>query len=251
MIEILPWLILAALTIGIAKGGLASAGSLAVPFLAIFMNPLQAAALVLPVLLVADVAALWLYRNDYSLRNVAILVPAMLAGIFLATVIVPYVSEPLLLAFTGFVGLWAVFRRWFQKNTVTPQPARLLPGLIWGSIAGVTTFITHSGAPPTQAFLLPQNLSRFVFTGTMAVTFALANFAKIPSYHALGYFDGLDWPLIAGLAIVGLIGTVIGRWLVTNMSDRFYSRVIEILLLLLSGILLTKSALALFGGVAA
>lgn len=246
MIEHLPWLIIAAMTIGIAKGGLASAAALAVPFLAIFMNPVLAAALVLPVLLVTDVAALWLYRGDFSKRNVTILLPAMFAGILIATLIVPYVSEALLLAFTGFVGLWAVFRRWFQKDTTNQQEAKVAPGLVWGTIAGVTTFITHSGAPPTQAYLLPQNLPRMIFAGTMAITFAIANFAKIPSYYALGFFENLDWPLIAGLAVVGLIGTVIGRWLVKVMSDRIYSRVIEVLLLLLSMILLTKAASAIF-----
>ncbi|MCV6594053.1 MAG: sulfite exporter TauE/SafE family protein [Silicimonas sp.] len=251
MIETLPWLLIAALIIGIAKGGLASAAALAVPFLAIFMNPLQAAALVLPVLITTDVAALWLYRKDASRRNVLILLPAMFAGIALATLIVPYVSEPLLLAFTGCVGLWAVFRRWFQKDTTTPRDAEVVPGLIWGGIAGVTTFITHSGAPPTQAYLLPQNLPRMIFAGTMAITFALANFAKIPSYYALGFFDGLNWGLVAGLAIVGLIGVAAGRWLVKVMSDKVYTRVIEVLLLMLSLILLTKAGLTLFGAPAA
>ena len=90
----------------------------------------------------------------------------------------------------------------------------MVPGLIWGTIAGVTTFITHSGAPPTQAYLIPQNLPRLIFAGTMAITFALANFAKIPTYHALGLFDGLDWWLVSGLAVVGMLSTILGRWLV-------------------------------------
>ena len=45
MIEHLPWLLIAAVIIGLSKGGLASAGALAVPMLAIFMNPVEAAAL--------------------------------------------------------------------------------------------------------------------------------------------------------------------------------------------------------------
>jgi uncharacterized membrane protein YfcA len=227
--------------IGVAKGGLASAAALAVPFLAIFMNPVQAAAMVLPVLIVTDIAALWLYRKDFSKRNVLILLPALLAGIAIATVIVPFTPEPLLLAFTGLVGLWTVWRRWFGVRAEGVQEAKVLPGLIWGTIAGITTFITHSGAPPTQAYLVPQNLPRLIFAGTMAITFALANFAKIPSYYALGFFDGLDWPLISGLAAVGIASTFLGRWLVMRMSDRIYMRVIEVLLLILSIILLYRA----------
>ncbi len=233
--------------IGVAKGGLASAAALAVPFLALFMNPVQAAALVLPVLLVTDVAALWLYRKDWSKRNVAILLPAMLVGIAIATVIVPYTPEPVLLAFTGLVGLWTVWRRWFGAKVEGVQKAEVVPGLFWGTVTGISTFITHSGAPPTQAYLLPQNLPRLVFAGTMAIAFAIGNFAKIPSYYALGLFEGLDWPLIAGLAAVGIAGTFVGRWLVKVLSDKVYMRVIEVLLLALSAILLTKAASGFIG----
>lgn len=205
------------------------------------MNPVQAAALVLPVLIVTDFAALWLYRKDFSKRNVIILLPAMLAGIAIATFIVPFTPEPALLAFTGLVGLWTVWRRWFGARTEGVQKADLRSGLFWGLVAGITTFITHSGAPPTQAYLLPQNLPRMIFAGTMAITFALANFAKIPSYYALGFFEGLDWTLIAGLAAVGIASTFLGRWMVKTMSDKLYMRVIEVLLLALSLILLTKA----------
>ena len=242
LIEFLPWLVIAAVLIGVAKGGLASAAALAVPFLAIFMNPVEAAALVLPVLIVTDFAALWLYRKDFSKRNVLILLPAMLAGIIIATAIVPFAPEPVLLAFTGLVGLWTVWRRWFGVRIDGVQEAKVIPGLAWGTIAGITTFITHSGAPPTQAYLVPQNLPRLMFAGTMAITFALANFAKIPSYYALGFFDGLDWPLIAGLAAVGFASTFLGRWMVMTMSDKTYMRVIEVLLLILSIILLYRAA---------
>lgn len=210
------------------------------------MNPVQAAALVLPVLIVTDFAALWLYRKDFSKRNLLILLPAMLVGIAIATLIVPFTPEPALLAFTGLVGLWTVWRRWFGAQTEGVQKAELQPGLFWGFVAGVTTFITHSGAPPTQAYLLPQNLPRMIFAGTMAITFALANFAKIPSYHALGFFEGLDWTLIAGLAAVGVASTFLGRWMVKIMSDRLYLRVIEVLLLALSLILLTKAITSFF-----
>lgn len=221
---------------------MASAAALAVPFLAIFMNPIQAAALVLPVLIVTDMAALWLYRKDWSRRNLLILVPAMMTGILIATFIVQVVPERALLAFTGFVGLWTVWRRWFSKKSDAQQEAKVLPGLFWGTVTGISTFITHSGAPPTQAYLLPQNLPRLIFAGTMAIAFAIGNFAKIPSYYALGLFEGLNWVVIAGLAVVGIVGTGIGRWLVITLSDFMYMRVIEVLLLVLSVILLVKAA---------
>lgn len=239
------WLVLAALIIGISKGGISSAAAIAVPMLALFMNPVQAAALMLPILIVTDAVAVWLYRRDFSGRNVAILLPAILLGIVIAALIVPYVSEPALLAFTGLVGLWAVWRAWFG-GTPEAAPATVPAGLLWGTIGGITTFITHSGAPPIQAYLLPQKLNRLVFAGTMAIAFAVGNIAKIPSYAALGLFDGIDWTLLAILTVTGVLGTAIGRWLIKRLTDFAFTRLIEVLLLVLSILLLSKAALAYF-----
>ena len=241
MAELLPWLIAAALIIGIGKGGFPVAAALAVPFLALVMNPVQAAALVLPVLNVADCAAIWLYRRHYSRRNLAILLPAMGLGLVIATLIVPNASEPLLLAFTGCAGLWTVWRQWFVSSPVTTRNAGIASGAFWGIVAGITSFLTHSGAPATQAYLLPQRLPKLILTGTMAITFAIVNFAKIPSYNALGFFDGLNWPLAAGLAGVGILGALLGRLLI-RMPEPLYMRIIEILLLALSLILIFKAA---------
>ena len=246
MAELLPWLVVGALIIGIGKGGFPAAAALAVPFLALVMNPVQAAALVLPVLIVTDCAALWLYRRHHSSRNLAILLPAMILGLVIATLIMPYASEPLLLAFTGCAGLWAVWRQWFLSSAAATRNAGVASGAFWGIVAGITSFLTHSGAPATQAYLLPQNLPKLTLTGTMAITFAIVNFAKIPSYNSLGFFDGLNWSLAAGLVGVGVLGAFLGRWL-AEMPEPLYMRIIEVLLLVLSLVLIFKAALGFAG----
>ena len=242
--EVTIWLVLAALIIGVSKGGISSAGMLAVPMLALFMNPVRAAALMLPVILVTDLVAVWLYRRDFSMRNVAILLPAVLLGIGLATLLMPYASEPLLLAITGGIGLWAVFRSWLG-GVPEARPARAFPGLFWGTLGGITTFITHSGAPPIQSYLLPQKLPRLEFAGTMSIVFAAGNPFKVPGYVALGFFDGVGWHLPVLLAAIGTLGTVAGRWMVRKLTDIAFTRLIEILLLVLSIMLLAKASLTI------
>ena len=115
-------------------------------------------------------------------------------------------------------------------------------GAFWGVVAGITSFLTHSGAPAAHVFLLPQRLPKLRLAGTMAVAFAVVNFAKIPSYDALGFFDGLDWPLAAGLAAVGVIGALLGRLLLARTPEPLYMRIVEVLLLALSLILIFKAA---------
>ncbi|WP_339107875.1 sulfite exporter TauE/SafE family protein [Thioclava sp. GXIMD4216] len=240
--------IIAALIVGMSKGGLASAAAIAVPLLALFMNPVTAAATLLPVYIVTDWIGVWLFRKEFSGRNLLIFTPALLFGVGVATFITPYTPEPVLLLFTGGIGLWFCLRAWCGRGgTKVTQPA-LLPGLFWGTLTGIASFITHSGSPPAQAYLLPQRLPKLKFAGTIAISFAIGNLAKLPAYFAIGQLDGLNWGLIAALAATGILGTFIGRWLTVKLSDTHYVRVIQGMLFLLSVILLAKGIMTLIGG---
>ena len=199
-------LFLAAGVVGLSKGGLASAAALAVPALALVMNPVEAAAILLPVFLVTDWAAVWLYRRDYSGRNLAILIPAMVLGTALATLLTPVVPEAGLLLATGLIGLWYCGRSWLARGADGATEARVGPGLFWGTLTGIASFITHSGSPPAQAYLMPQRLPKLRFAGTIAIAFAGGNIAKLPGYWALGALEGLNWRLTAILAAAGIAG---------------------------------------------
>ncbi len=244
-------LLFAALIVGFSKGGLASAAAIAVPMLSLFMNPVTAAATLLPVFVATDWIGVWLYRKDYSSRNVAILVPSILLGVAIATVITPYTPEWALLIFTGLIGLWYIARTWGRalRQKEAPEPTRpdVAPGVFWGTITGVASFITHSGAPPVQAYLLPQRLPKLEFAGTVAISFAIGNLVKLPAYWSIGQFEGLRWGLVAALCVTGMIGTYGGRWLTAHLPERAYRIVIEVFLLILSVVLLVKGGLDIYG----
>ena len=241
-------LILMAGLVGMSKGGLASAAALAVPFLALFMNPVEAAAILLPVFLVTDWAAVWLYRRDFSGRNLAILIPGMVLGTALATWLTPVLPESGLLLATGLIGLWYCGRVWLARGRQEARGARVVPGLFWGVVTGGTSFISHSGSPPAQAYLMPQKLPKLRFAGTIAIAFAAGNLAKLPGYWALGALDGLDWRLTALLAAAGILGAGAGRWIVARLPQSVYVRVIEALLLCLSVLLVGRAGTMMMAG---
>lgn len=233
-------LALAALIVGMSKGGLSSAAAIAVPMLALFMNPVAAAATLLPVFIVTDWIGVWLYRRHWSGRNLAILIPSMAAGTLVATLITPVTPESALLIFTGLIGAWYIARRLIGGEATEARPARTGPGIFWGIVTGIASFITHSGAPPVQAFLLPQKLGKLEFAGTIAIAFAIGNLMKLPGYWAIGQFDGLDWGRVALLSGVGIAGTFLGRWLTGRLPERGYRLLIETMLGVLSAVLLWK-----------
>lgn len=243
--DISPLLFLAALLVGTSKGGMSSMGSLAVPMVALVMNPVTAAATLLPVYIVTDWVSVALYRRDYSAPNLKILVPAMLIGVALATLLVTLAPEALLLILTGSIGLWYCLRSWLRRTTAARTEPHRIRGTAWGILAGIASYITHSAGPPTQAYLLPQQLPKLQYAGTIAICFAIINLSKLPGYALAGQFDGLDLRLVLSLTAVGIAGTVLGRWLTGVLPQSAYVKVIEVLLFLVSLILLTKGATAL------
>ena len=80
-----PWFYVAAsvavLVVGLAKGGLGGGiGVIAVPLMAMVISPVQAAAILLPILMVMDALAMYAYWRLWDARYLRVLVPAALVG---------------------------------------------------------------------------------------------------------------------------------------------------------------------------
>ncbi|MCB9958283.1 MAG: sulfite exporter TauE/SafE family protein [Rhodospirillaceae bacterium] len=238
------WLfLLAALIVGASKGGLASAGTLAVPLLSIWMDPLMAAGTLLPIYIVSDGVGVWLYRHEYSRRNVLCLIPAGLVGVILAALLAPYLSVALATLVTGVIGLayclQAVVRR--LRKTVKAEPFDARKGAVWGVLVGMTSFVSHTGAPPFQAFVLPQRLPKMQYAGTNTIVFAAVNLFKLPAYSTVGLLDAFEWRSFLAMAAVATVGAVLGRKLAQALPDRVYLGLIQAILFVLSVYLVAVS----------
>lgn len=238
----LPLAMLGALFVGLAKGGLPAVGMLAVPTLAFRIDPLTAAALLLPIYLVSDVYGVWLYRKHFDLRNVLILVPAGLAGVLIGFLVAPHVWPGSLSIAVGLIGIFHCLQHWFfPPKSLAPRPARVVPGLIWGTLSGLTSFISHAGAPPYQIYVLPQRLPKLVFAGTTQMIFTVVNFAKLPPYLALGQFPEMDVKAIFVLIATALAGVWGGARLVRILPEGTFFAVVRLALFGLSLMLIWRA----------
>lgn len=236
-------LLLASLIVGASKGGLASAGALSVPILSIWMDPLVAAGLLLPIYIVSDVVGVWLYRREYSSKNVLLLIPAGLVGVIIASLLAPYVSAAIAALATGMIGIvycaQALRKRLRGHDAVKPfQPVR---GAIWGTITGITSFISHTGSPPFQSFVLPQKLPKMQYAGTNTLVFAAINLFKLPAYLSVGLMSNFHWPTVLAMAAVASAGAVLGRRISQWLPHNAYFLVIQILLFTVSVYLVGKA----------
>lgn len=225
---------LAAFAIGLSKGGLPMVGTLGVPLLAMAIPPVAAAALLLPIFIVSDVFGLWTYRREFDKRNLAILIPATTLGILIGWATASITSERLVTLLVGLIGLSYCINALVKRGYIEQKPADIPRGLFWGTLAGFTSFVSHSGAPPYQMYTLPQKLDKLTFAGTSTILFAIVNLLKVVPYWSLGQFNPGNLKTAAILSPVALLGAFLGYRAVTMIPEKLFFRVVEIALALVS-----------------
>lgn len=225
---------LAAALVGASKGGLPMVGMLAVPVMALFMSPIQAAGLLLPIYVVSDMFGLWVYRRDFDHRNLTILIPAAVVGIAIGWATATIVTEAQVTLLVGLIGLAFCLDRWFRPATTEKRPADWPRGLFWGGLTGFTSFVSHSGAPPYQWYVLPQRLEKLTYAGTTTIVFAVINVVKLFPYWALGQLNPANLATSVTLFPVAIAATFAGARLVRIVPETLFFRLVEFGLLAVS-----------------
>ncbi|NOX68199.1 MAG: sulfite exporter TauE/SafE family protein [Gammaproteobacteria bacterium] len=224
----------AILIFGISKGGFGGGlGVLAIPLMALVMSPLQAAAILLPILCLMDLFGLWAYRGKWIATELRILVPASLLGIGVGTLLFEYMSPAVVRLLLGIVALSFTLQYWLVHNFRRETKHSVYPasvGILAAGAAGFTSFIAHAGAPPLNMYLLRRGMDRSRFVGTSVVFFAVVNYVKLVPYAWLGQFDRSNLYTALVLSPLAPIGIGAGVWLHNRVSDRFFFRFVYVLL---------------------
>ena len=221
--------VIAVLLVGFGKGGMGDALSLlGVPILSFVVAPIQAAALLLPILIVMDIAALWTWRKHGDMRLLKIMLPGAMVGIAIgwaSFAIVPdYVMRLLIGAVAISFAARFFYNRYLAGNTDHPaRPHSAVRATIWSGISGYGSFIAHAGGAPFQVYALPLKMSPREYTGTAVRFFAIVNAVKLVPYFALGALSIDNLQLSATLFPLALIATIAGAFVVKRMKpDVFY-----------------------------
>lgn len=235
---------------GLAKGGfLGAAGGLAVPMMTLVISPVQAAAIMLPILNVMDLVGLIAYRRDFDWRNLSILLPAAAIGVVIGWATAAYVSEAHVRLIVGLVGLIFTVNYWISggTNRRPTQPNRL-KGTFWGMVAGFTSFVSHTGAPPFNVYMLPQRLANTALAATAVVFFTTVNFLKLVPYYALGQFSTANLATSAALLPLAPIAMLTGVWLTRRVAQGAFYQIAYTALFIISLKLIYDGVVALAGG---
>ncbi len=214
------------LLVGISKGGFGGGlGMLGVPMMALVIDPILAAAILLPILCTMDLVGIWAYRKRFDRTNLAILVPAAFVGTVIGTVTFKFMSVDMLRLMIGSLAVWFTLDYWIRKRIgrVSPKTeASAVKGGFWGTVCGFTSFIAHAGGPPLNVYLLPQRLDKTLYAGTTVILFFTINWVKLIPYGWLGLFEGSTLPTSLILLPLAPIGMYLGIWLHTRISQELF-----------------------------
>ena len=225
----------AVLILGISKGGFGGGlGSLAVPLMALVVSPIQAAAVLLPILCVMDLHGSWVYRWRWDKANLRILMPAALIGLTIGAFSFRYLDARFIRLIIGTVAVGFTIHHWLG-GLLAARMARgvdVVRGSFWGAVSGFTSFIAHASGPPMSVYLLPQRMDKTRFLATTVIFVLFMNYVKLVPYAWMGQFSSEN--LYTSLVLLPLapLGMWLGIWMHRVVPEQLFYRICYLLLFL-------------------
>ncbi|HRL21329.1 MAG TPA: sulfite exporter TauE/SafE family protein [Alcaligenes sp.] len=225
----------AVLLLGISKGGFGGGlGGFSLPLLLLVMPPLQAAAIMLPLLCLADFTGLKAYFGKWDWSNLRIILPGAVIGTALGWWTFDVFESAHILLLIGVISVGYaclnIRRRAAGANRALSK--NWLKGGFWSTLSGFTSFVSHAGGPPLQIYLLPQRLNKETYIATTNIFFLLINLMKLPPYYWLGQFSPANLWLCLALAPWVPIGVYLGVYLQRRVQTDVFYGLLQFFLLL-------------------
>ncbi len=222
--------ITAVLVSGISKAGFGGGvGGLSVPIMSLAIAPADAAAIMLPILVIMDIAGLWYYRAKVDEANMRIIIPAGLVGSALGWWLFNAMDEHWIRIVLGVISVsFALFNASSRKPRLA-HPSKI-KGWFWAGMSGFTSFVAHSGGAPLSVYLLGQKMDKAVFVGTNMVFFCVMNAVKVIPYFFLGLLATRNLSTAAVLSPIALIGVGMGIWLNRHLSPVGFYRLVTLMM---------------------
>lgn len=215
----------AVLLLGISKSGFgAGFGSLAVPMMAMAVTVPQAAAILMPVLLLMDLLGMAAFRKDFDKKLLVFLIPFGLLGTVIGTLLFKVLDSHVVAGIVGvFTLVFLAQRLLFPPKPGSAPPPRWL-GALLTTTSGFTSFIAHAGGPPINAYVIPLKLSPLVFSATMSFFFFFINLSKWVPYAWLGLLDMRNFATSVVLLPLAPVGVFIGVRIARRINQVLFYR---------------------------
>jgi uncharacterized protein len=224
---------LAVIILGLGKGGFAGLGSAAMPLMALVIDPVRGAAILLPMMLVQDVVGVWAFRKDVDRPTLLWSIPGGLAGTILGWWLAASVSVSGVQAVVGGLAILFGINRlldWRGKGLKLQSDLPQWTCIVASTAAGFASQIALAGGPPYQIWAMTKRFSRDIFVGTCAVFYFLLNWFKVPAFFALGQFTWPNFQITLLLMPLAIASTFAGVRLVKRVPHEKFGAIISALM---------------------
>ena len=219
-------------TSGFGIGG----GVLVTPLFISVLPPKYGISLLAPLMLLMSAAGVRQYWRRWDNRNILVLLPASLAGIWFGTYLLAEVPPHVV---RKTVGVLAVIFGGFQffainrpewRDRLRP-PAWLGVGFGFGS--GITSALAHIGGIVFSFFLLSHSRTKEAFVATTVFLFFAGGLVKMGAYW---HYDLLTFPiLILSLVLMPalILGSILGKRLHQRIPNKLFLRLISLFIVIM------------------
>lgn len=208
-----------ALLVGLGKGGLPGAGNLTVVLFALALPVKASVGILLPILVSADILAVWIYRKHALWPFIVRLAPWMILGVLAGYLVFDRVDDGqvrfligvVLLLMTAFHLVRKALRRKGGEDALPKHPV-FVAGT--GLTGGFATMVANAAGPVAALYFIASGLPKYAFIGTSAWFFLLVNCFKVPFMMELGIIDGNSLRFSAAFMFYAVLGAVTAPFLV-------------------------------------
>lgn len=216
-------LTIAALCAGFAKTAVGGLGVVSVALGTLVLPASEATAAILLLLIIGDLVAVTRYRRDADWSVLVSLVPAVLPGLALGSVLLALLPDPVL---QRAIGLLLLLLFGLQVRPIQWRPQGWTAAGVTGAAAGATTMVANAGGPVMTLYLLATGVDKRTFLGTSAVFFAGVNLCKVPFLIGLDLIDGGLLRQTMVLAPAVLLGSLVGIAVVDRLCQEVFDRAV-------------------------
>ena len=228
----------AAFIAGVAKGGFGGGVAfVATAILALIMPPATALGIMLPLLMILDLATLKPYWRQWDLEAAKALIAGGAVGVLCGTMLYRFANPDVLRVLIGAIALLFVAYQVLRNTGWIKVSGRPLPrraGVFAGVATGFTSFVSHAGGPPAAIYLLSKGMGKTTYQATTVLSFWAINAMKAVPYAFLGVFSIETMKADLIMLTPALIGCAVGVYAHRIMPERIFF-LITYALLLMSG----------------
>ncbi|MDX2111546.1 MAG: sulfite exporter TauE/SafE family protein [Verrucomicrobiota bacterium] len=223
-----------ALLMGLAKGGLSGLGNLTVSIFANCFDAKASVGILLPVLVLADIVAVIVYRKHAEWKYVWRLLPWMLVGVLVGWLALDFIDNKAMRPLIGAILLSMTalhfYRVWQTRRTPDNAALLAIPHSLWfrmvtGIFGGFATMVANAAGPVATLYFFAVGLPKMAFIGTGAWTFFILNLVKVPFSIQQGLITADSLKLSLTLAPAAILGALVAPKIVKYIPQKLFETI--------------------------